>query len=343
MSAPDPNWFYSALAQSAAAIVGLIGAFVTSRVMMMASERSRIEKRINEIDAEIKELERQNAPLLEYIAEIDRKDEEEDRKKDEESVNSFLRAKKPELDLEDLPATDEMLKELLEGNRIRIPDEKFISMFKEEYKVLIDGMRVEKEEEVRLNPSLGSIGELVAQAARLRNSYAVQPNLPFLLANPHKYDRYNRYQEITRKNDTEISYKNAKIQELQHQVSQIILPEHFKRLIFSLIYFTIVGVILPLWLLPVTSEQHLVWKDIVLVLFITGLCAVFLYIFIEIKHVTKKTKQCSDGRLKLLVRRLTGWFTTKVKEMGGRLKDKVRRLTGWFMTHITRQKIKQRR
>jgi hypothetical protein len=314
MSAPDPNWFYSALAQSAAAIVGLIGAFVTSRVMMMASERSRIEKRINEIDAEIKELERQNAPLLEYIAEIDRKDEEEDRKEDAESVNSFLRAKKPELDLENLPTADEMLKELLEGSRIRISDENFVSMFKEEYGALIEEIRVEKEEEIRLNHSLGSIGELVAQAVRLSNSYAVQPNLPLLLANPHKYDRYNKYQEIIRKNDTEISYKKAKIQELQHQVSQIILPEHFKGLIFSLIYFTIVGVILPLWLLPITSGQHLVWKPIVIGLFITGLCAVFRYIFIEIKYITKKTKQCSDSRLKLLMHRSKDWFTTHITQ-----------------------------
>jgi len=86
----DPNWFYSALAQSAAAIIGLICALVTSRVMMMASERSRIENRINEINTEIKELEHQNAPLLEYIEEVDRKDEEEDRKDDEESVYKFL-------------------------------------------------------------------------------------------------------------------------------------------------------------------------------------------------------------------------------------------------------------
>ena len=156
----DPNWFYSALAQSAAAIVGLIGAFVTSRVMMMASERSRIEKRINEINAEIKALERQIAPLL----------------------------------------------------------------------------------------------------------------------------------EIKRKKDTEIRYKKAKIDELQQQLNQIILPEHFKGLIFSLIYFTIVGVILPLWLLPITPEQHLVWKPIVLVFFITGLFAIFLYLFIEIKHITEKPK-----------------------------------------------------
>jgi hypothetical protein len=290
----DPNWFYSALAQSAAAIVGLIGAFVTSRVMMMASERSRIEKRFNEINAEIEELEHQNAPLLEYIEEVDRKDEEEDRKEDEESVNKFLRAKKPELDLENLPTADEMLKELLEGNRIRIHDEKFDSMFKEGYNALIELIRQEKEEKIKIKkekaasskPTSG-LGELFSRIQLPDCTYLKVPLLP--IADPHKYDRYNKYQEIIRKNDTEISYKNAKIQELQHQVSQIILPEHFKGLIFSLIYFTTVGVILPLWLLPITPEQHLVWKPIVLVFFITGLFAVFLYIFIEIKYIAKKT------------------------------------------------------
>jgi len=162
----DPNWFYSALAQSAAAIVGLIGAFVTSRVMMMAGERSRIEKRIQEVNAEIKELERQKHTGTYYS-------------------NDVIR---------------------------------------------------EKE--------------------RMR----------------------------------EISYKDAKIQELQDQLNQIALPKHFKRLIISLIYFTIGGVILPLLLLPITPEQHLVWKLRVVFLFVTGLIAVFLSIFIEIKYITKKPK-----------------------------------------------------
>ena len=323
MSAPDPNWFYSALSQSAAAIVGLLGAFVTSGVMMTASERSRIEKRINEIDAEIKELERQNAPFLEYIAEIDRKDEEEDSKEDEESVNSFLRAKKPELDLENLPTADEMLKELLEGNRIRSPDEKFVSRFKEKYKALIEEILVKKEEEMQSNHVLKGIRKFAAQVSRLSNPNTARSYLPLPshITSPHKYDHYNDCQKIIEKNNKEINCNEAKMEELERQLNQIALPEHFKGLIFYLVYFTIVVVILPLWLLPITSEQHLFWKPIVLVLFITGLFSVFLYIFIEIKHVTTKTKQRSDGRSKLLVRRLTGWFTT----------------------HITRQKISQRR
>jgi len=282
----DPNWFYSALAQSAAAIVGLIGAFVTSRVMMMAGERSRLEKRIQEINAEIKELERQNAPRLEYIEEVDRKD-------DEESVDNFLIAKKPELDLENLPTYDKMRKELLEEGRIQIPDEKFDSMFKEGYNALIEMIRIEKEEEIKFKkgetvsskPTSG-LGELFSRIQLPDFTYLKAPLLP--IADPHKYDRYNKYQEIIRKNDTEISYKKAKIQELEHQLNQIVLPKDFKWLIISLIYFTMVGVILPLYLLPITPEQHLVWKPIVLVFFITGLFAVFLYIFREIKHITKK-------------------------------------------------------
>ena len=196
----DPNWFYSALAQSAAAIVGLIGAFVTSRVMMMAGEKSRIENRIREINAEIKELERQNAPLTEYIEDSDKK--------------------YAELEKEELPET----------------------------------------------------------------------SLSRPLLRPGLDSPYMKNQRVRGKNNKEISYKKAKIQELQHQVSQIILPEHFKGLIFSLIYFTIVGVILPLWLLPITPEQHLVWKPIAFVFFISGLSVVFLYVLIEIKYITKKPK-----------------------------------------------------
>ena len=260
----DPNWFYSALAQSAAAIVGLIGALVTSRVMMMASERSRIEKRINEINAEIKALERQNTPLLEYINEVDRKD-------NEDTINAFLQAKKPALNLENLPTGEELLKELLEEESIGKVNEDFNTMFKEKYKVVIEDIRSKK-------------GNL-AFPSLYRSLIA-----PSIIPNKQKYDRYNEYKGRVEKNDTEINYKDAKIQELQQQVSQIILPEHFKGLIASLIYFTIVGVILPLWLLPITPEQHLVWKPIVLAFFITGLFAIFLYIFIEIKHITEKPK-----------------------------------------------------
>ena len=278
----DPNWFYSALAQSATVIVGLIGAFVTSRVVMMAGERNRIEKRIQETNAEIKELERQNTRLSKYIEKVDRKIEEENRKEDEESLNIFLHVKKPELDLENLPTPDEMLKELREGNRINISDDKFSSMYKEEYKALIEKIRVEKEEEA-LPKHISSLGGLLA-GIQLPETNLSTPRLLRSAPDP----RCTKYRGIREENNNEISYRKAKIQQLQHQGSQIILTEHFKGPLLSLISFIIVGVILPLWLPPIIPEQHLVCKTVVLFLFITGLVVVFLYFFREIKYITKK-------------------------------------------------------
>lgn len=292
MSDPDPNWFYSSLAQSAAAIVGLIGAFVTSRVMMMASERSQIENRINEINAETKELERQNSPLIEYIAEIDKKKEEENREKDDETVIAFLQTKKSMLNLKNLPTDDEMLKELREGNEIEIPDDKFNSMFKEKYKAWIEEKNEDKEGKNIITNSWMAINACLSGLNKLQVPLFINPitsNKPiFTSIKPTFNIRYNNSKETLEKNKKEISNGEAKIQELQHQLKQIVLPKHFIYLTISLIYFTLVGVILPLWLIPITSEQHLIWRPFVQLFFITGLIAVFSIIFIEIKHITKK-------------------------------------------------------
>jgi hypothetical protein len=48
----DPNWFLSSAAQSAAAIVGIIGAFLVSRLTILAGERSSIERRVSDIENE---------------------------------------------------------------------------------------------------------------------------------------------------------------------------------------------------------------------------------------------------------------------------------------------------
>ncbi|MGB2842230.1 MAG: hypothetical protein WBC40_07125 [Halobacteriota archaeon] len=215
------------------------------------------------------------------INEVNRKIKEEDRKEDEESLNIFLRAKKPELDLENLPTPDEMLKELREGNRINIRDEKFDSMFKEEYKALKEEIRVEKEEEV-LPKHISNLGGLLAGIQLPETNLST----PRLRSAPDP--RCTKYRGIREENDKKIGDKNAIIQESQGQLNQMILPKHFKWFIISIIYFTVGGVILPLLLLPITPEQHLVWKPRVVFLFVTGLIAVFLYIFIEIKYITKK-------------------------------------------------------
>ena len=49
----DPNWFYSASAQSAAAIVGLMGAFLTTKILNQKFYVKQLCKEIDEIDVKI--------------------------------------------------------------------------------------------------------------------------------------------------------------------------------------------------------------------------------------------------------------------------------------------------
>ena len=55
----DPNWFYSALAQCAAAIIGIISAIIISRIMMISGEKHGLQNRIAELQSEISHNENQ--------------------------------------------------------------------------------------------------------------------------------------------------------------------------------------------------------------------------------------------------------------------------------------------
>ena len=56
----DPNWFYSALSQCAAAIIGIISAIIISRILMISSEKNGLLNKINELDSQINILSSQN-------------------------------------------------------------------------------------------------------------------------------------------------------------------------------------------------------------------------------------------------------------------------------------------
>jgi hypothetical protein len=45
----DPNWFYSALSQCAAAIIGIISAIIINRILMISSEKNGLLNKINEL------------------------------------------------------------------------------------------------------------------------------------------------------------------------------------------------------------------------------------------------------------------------------------------------------
>ncbi|MFC2013361.1 hypothetical protein ACFLU8_00490 [Chloroflexota bacterium] len=42
----DPNWLYSTIAQSSAAIVAIIGGFITASVLMLITEKRNLKNRL---------------------------------------------------------------------------------------------------------------------------------------------------------------------------------------------------------------------------------------------------------------------------------------------------------
>lgn len=67
----DPNWFYSSSAQSAAAIVGLMGAFVTTKILTTKSFVSQLQREIVDCQNKIDSINSLMAPKIKYIKDLD--------------------------------------------------------------------------------------------------------------------------------------------------------------------------------------------------------------------------------------------------------------------------------
>lgn len=65
----DPNWLYSTIAQSSAAIVAIIGGFMTATVLRLTAEKRSLVKRLERLNSYTKS---SLAPITENIDELKR-------------------------------------------------------------------------------------------------------------------------------------------------------------------------------------------------------------------------------------------------------------------------------
>lgn len=61
----DPSWLYSTIAQSSAAIVAIVGGFITATVLMLMAEKRNLEHQLADEKARIEALKKQREELLE--------------------------------------------------------------------------------------------------------------------------------------------------------------------------------------------------------------------------------------------------------------------------------------
>jgi hypothetical protein len=93
----DPNWLYSSIAQSSAAIVAIIGGFITSSVLTRSSEKRSLAKNCE--------------AAKNRLALLDEQVEDQRKLYETMKVDRFIRAEKRELgELDNWPPPDEIVK-----------------------------------------------------------------------------------------------------------------------------------------------------------------------------------------------------------------------------------------
>jgi septal ring factor EnvC (AmiA/AmiB activator) len=95
ISVMDPNWLYSTIAQSSAAIVGIIGAFFTTRVINQRLQIGTLEREIRSKKQEMDFLEDSIKHKEEYIDQIDEEDNLGDAKDFLEKIEDALDPENP--------------------------------------------------------------------------------------------------------------------------------------------------------------------------------------------------------------------------------------------------------
>jgi hypothetical protein len=91
----DPNWFYSSSAQCAAAIVGLMGAFLVTKLLNQKAFANQLNNEISDYKNKIELINKDITPKIEFIKDFDFENECNTAKEFLESVKSYINPDNP--------------------------------------------------------------------------------------------------------------------------------------------------------------------------------------------------------------------------------------------------------
>lgn len=146
----DPNWFYSSSAQCAAAIVGLMGAFLTTKLINQKSLIDQLHNEISDYKRRTDLINQEIMPKIEYVKNIDFEN-------DRNEAREFLDIIKLNINPNNPPSLDTLYEgAILEGELKNISKETFKQEYNDNY---LEKVREAAEELVDsyLEDSLGSI------------------------------------------------------------------------------------------------------------------------------------------------------------------------------------------
>lgn len=279
----DYNWLFSATAQCSAAIVAILGGFIASRLLSINSERRELSIKISDVDDEIIHKEKRIKELEEWLLEEDSED--------------FIRSKFDELvaekSIENVYTVAESYERDIDKYRKYWDDALVVvqkaknyfnnNALKEEFK---DIARIQLNNMYDLTYDIWEKVYKLEKKKREKSNYGFEPLYAELDFEPFiqttSYSNVMNYRE----NNRELGAVEANVEWLKKQKESysqrkkaLTKPKGMVEGIIVFILFSILGIIIPMSLMPHAESQHSVflkWVDIVL--FIVGIGSVIWYL-----------------------------------------------------------------
>ena len=282
----DPSWLLSTMAQSAAALVAIVGGFLVSRVVALSSERQGLERRARDLDEQTQDqaerlrdaLEARRAVSWERFVKRAANDCAA-RYGEHGSVSTEWLADKHRDRV--VPTRDEML--ALARRLIRETEQAFDSV---QAGITLDDYPGEKHIYMVSSNHLPSFGH---------TTYVLggpDPTDMFMW----KEDRYDKLMEAERDLQAGLSALERERDFVQTERARVAKPEGLKGAMFAFAYLTVAGVVAPvvgLALRPVPSDPLSRW--LLFSLFASGLLGLGWYLIGAVRRLSKPRRLQKRG------------------------------------------------
>jgi len=297
----DPNWLYSTIAQSSAAIVAIVGGFITASVLSLAAEKRSLNNQKNDKEASLKTLKGEKKKLSNEYEPL--------------AVQSFLEYKLHELIgmvelpslekvVQDNPETRDLNLTILESeyerlsgqihrakdfigrnlDKINIRSNDTFDRWVEnnnfdisgyDYEILeIEYARVKDEKW----SSLPEFEQAIVAPQRMR--------FPYIAPIPEQQELDNLKGKID-KLTYEISALENDVASLGFRISKFSYPPNLGWSLFVLVLLALFGIIIPL--LVIFAQAYSVTNSLIVMFsFVLGLTAFFIYLYIQVKALGRK-------------------------------------------------------
>jgi hypothetical protein len=249
----DPNWFYSALAQSAAAIVGLIGALL---LLKITETSNTIRNFRADLINEKKELREKSHPLINKIEELERRLKEILEKIGNETVGTTGYVLPGNYGSFDVEKGETDIEKIKRGLTLTSS-----SLEKWKYSIKIFDERVDELSEI-----ISSLAKIKEDANFISDDFGKKLEEQLLKEN-----------DLTTWNELFKSFKNK-----SEDYNKITIPKSYYLILIILAFIVIVGVIIPLSYLSAYSGYD---KTILISLFSFGILGLIFYFIYQVHEI----------------------------------------------------------